>query len=149
MNPVERAAYLKNQVLINLALNCAVNGAIAFFSYRERGSVALLEMAVDIQITVAIIAFLVSWIGIWAARQKMKVTPPAWAVLRSLGITLVLMAAFGGLVLTGPLALLSPGGLPGWGYLLFKTVYTGACAACAAVLAILSVFRESDLRGAR
>lgn len=68
---------------------------------------------------------------------------PRSAGLRALVIMLGMLLVFGGLALTVPLALLSPVGLPGWGYIVFKTLYTGGCAACAAALAILSVFQET------
>ena len=64
------------------------------------------------------------------------------AARRALLIMLALMLVYGGLGLTGALSFLSPPGLSNAGYILFKTVYTGGCAACAAALAILSEFRE-------
>jgi hypothetical protein len=161
MSPQEPAGYWKNQVIANLVINSALNGLIAYFFYRERASLPLAEIAVDIQITLAIIAFFVSWIAIVTLRQKMSAgavrafsgewRPPARTVwdltglhpvaLRSLAIMLGMMVLLGGL-LTVPLALLSPGGLAGWVYIPFKSVYTGLCAAGAAALSIGSVFWE-------
>lgn len=162
MSPREPRAYLKSQVIANLAINSALNALIAYFVYRERASLPLAEIAVDIQITIAIITFFVSWIAIVTLRQKIyagvvAALPvglrgpaggiwsrglPYQAALRSLTIMLAAMILLGGLALTGVLALLSPSGLPGWAYILFKTVYTGLCAAVAAALSIASVFLD-------
>jgi hypothetical protein len=155
MNTLNRATYYKNQIIANLAVNSLLNGLIAYYAYRGRGPIPLLEMAVDIQITVAIIAFLVSWLGVASARKQVMasgaspvgpsvggVRLPANVILRALMITVVVMLLYGGLVLTGPLALFSPAGLSNWGYFAFKTLYTGVCGACAALLAIKSVFQE-------
>jgi len=155
MNQLNRANYYRDQIIANLAFNSLVNGLIAYYAYRARGSILLLEMAVDIQITVAIIAFLVAWLGVASARKKLAASRasaagpagiglrlPANAVLRALVIMVALMLVYGGVVLTGSLSLLTPAGLSNWAYFAFKTIYTGVCGACAAVLAIKSVFQE-------
>jgi hypothetical protein len=153
MNQPERALYLKGQILANLWINCALNGVIAFFFYRTREVIPLTEIAVDVQITVAIIAFFVSWIAISAARKRLFAGEPGHApavglplpgnaVLRSLMITAALMLFYGGLGVTGLLSVLNAGELSNWDYILFKTIYTGLGAACAAALAIQSVYWE-------
>ena len=171
MTQLNRGAYYRDQLIANVAINSLGNGLIAYYAYRSRGPIPLAEIAVDIQITVAIIAFLVAWLGVAAARKKLvaagagpsastalpglrlpaAASPglrlpglrlPAGAALRALVIMLGLMLVYGGLGLTGPLALLSPAGLSNWSYVAFKTIYTGGCGACAALLAIWSVFRE-------
>lgn len=157
MNYQKRAAYYKSQILANLLINSGLNGVIAYFFYRSRDILLFEEIAVDIQITVAIIAFFVSWIGISAARKsliagepgrvlantgRLPIPLPANAVLRALVITVALMLVYGGLVLIGPLSLTGVPGIDHWGYIAFKTIYTGGCAACAAALAIMSVFQE-------
>ena len=106
MNQPARVAYFKSQVIANLWINSALNGVIAFFFYRSREIIRFDEAAVDIQITVAIIAFFVSWIGISAACKKFSaggatlqaagagritLPLPANAVLRSLAIMAALM----------------------------------------------------------
>ncbi len=52
------------------------------------------------------------------------------------------MLLYGGLGLIGPLSLVQTSGFANWGYILFKTIYTGGCAACASALAVWSVFSE-------
>jgi len=157
MNQAARGAYFKSQVIANLWINSALNGVIAFFFYRSREIIRFDEAAVDNQITVAIIAFFVSWIGIAAARKKfsaggatllaagdrrISIPLPANAVLCSLSIMAALMLLYGGLGLIGPLSLVQASGFANWGYILFKTIYTGGCAACASALAVWSVFGE-------
>jgi hypothetical protein len=152
MNPAEQLAYLKGQIVANLLINSGLNALIAYFSYRSRALVPLAEMAVDIAITVAIISFLVAWLGVLSARQKMAAQPwntrapfPANAALRALLIMAGALLVFGGLGLIAPLTLLSPDGMSGWGYIVFKTVYTGACAVGTVLLVVWSVFREYTL----
>ena len=157
MNQPARATYFKSQILANLLINSALNGVIAFFFYRSREDIPIAEIAVDIQITVAIIAFFVSWIAISTLRKKLAAGAPEFlavgasrigfplpanAVLRSLIITAVLMLFYGGFGLTGLLSGLNLPGISNWSYILFKTIYTGVGATCAAALAIQSVFRE-------
>ena len=157
MNQQNRSAYYKSQILANLLINSGLNGVIAYFFYRSRDTILFDEIVVDIQITVAIIAFFVAWIGISAARKsliagepervmagtgRLPIPLPTNAVLRALVITVALMFVYGGLVLIGPLSLMGVSGINQWGYVAFKTLYTGGCAACAAALAIMSVFQE-------
>jgi hypothetical protein len=150
------AKYLRTQVVVNGVINLVVNGAIAYFMYRERAALGFIEIAFDIPITVAILAFLVSWIAIGSARKEIDggrlARPdriagfPAWlpggAALRALVLMVVFVAIYGGVVLVGPLYLLSPGGMSGGVYVLLKTLYTGACAGLAALVGILSVLAE-------
>lgn len=152
MKTPERSAYVKSQWIANLVINSILNGAIAILAYQARGAIPLAEMAIDILITIAIIAFFVGWIGTAAARKQMNAVagslPPRRlpsAVLRALLIMLALMLVYGGLGLIGPLSLLAPLGLSNWGYILLKTLYTGGCAVCASLLAMWGVFRESQI----
>ncbi len=157
MSAQEWNAYYKSQVIASLVINSVLNGIIAFFLYRERQSLPLIEIAIDIQITVAIIAFFTAWIDVASARKKLAALLPApaggvvrlaglalprRAVLRAAWIMLALMLFYGGLALTGSLALVSPDGLSNWAYFAFKTLYTGGCGACAALLALWSVYKD-------
>ena len=60
----------KNQVIASALINAVLNGLIAFFTYRSRGDIPFGEASIDILITVAIIGFLVSWIGVGSARGE-------------------------------------------------------------------------------
>lgn len=143
--------YIKNQVIANGLINSILNGLIAFFTYRSRASIPYSEAAIDILITVAIISFLVSWIGIGSARgeiAKGNLTEstyrgpklPQGAKLRALIITIVCVIVFGGFIMAGSIYLISPSGFSNWGYFVTKTLYTGVGAALASWLAVLSVF---------
>lgn len=156
MNPSERAAYLKTQLIINAAINSVLNGIIAYSSFSPRGLISTLEVGIDLEITLAIIGFLVAWLAILGLRSKVKNIPPQparlagvslpkSASLRALLIMLALMVVFGGLLIAGA-ALLSPGGLSNWAYIIMKTLYTGVGAALAAWAAIASVFSEHPQR---
>ena len=157
MSHQERAAYYKKQVIANLVINSVLNGMIAYFLYRARDVILFDEIVIDIQITVAIIAFFVSWIGISAARKNLPADAPGRlmagagrlpiplpdnAVLHALVMTAALMLVYGGLGLIGPLSLTHASGIDHWIFIVFKTLYTGGCAACAVTLAIMSVFRD-------
>ena len=153
MNPAERAAYLKTQVIANFVINAVLNGVIAFFLYQSKASVSLVEMAWDVEITVAIISFFVAWIAIASLRKKMAggFSPnarrrptrklPHRAIIRALGIMLLMMVIFG-VLLVGGATLVSPEGFSNWEYMILKTVYTGVCAAISAQMAIQSVFSD-------
>ena len=147
--------YIKRQAVASAVINAVINGLIALATYRARSSIPFAEASVDIPITVAIIAFLVSWIAIGMARQELakgnlgkaasslkRIRLPGGAARRALVIAAVCVVVFGVVVLNGLLYLLSPGGLGNWAYIGFKTLYTGATAALAAVLAIGSVVTE-------
>ena len=110
----------------------------------------------DVLITVAIIAFLVSWISIGSARSQIikgNLTQPAklrrslklpqGAAWRALVITIACVVLFGGL-LDVAIYLFAPGGFGNWAYVVLKTLYTGGAAALAAALAIQSVVTDGD-----
>jgi hypothetical protein len=152
--------YLRSQVIASAVINSILNGLIAFFAYRLRKHIPFPEATVDILITVAIISFLVAWIAVVLARgeiAKGNISPdvgpranirwprlPKGAALRALIITIALVIAFGGLVMSGLLYLISPDGFSSWAYVVTKTAYTGVAAALAAALAILSVTGDEN-----
>lgn len=149
MNPAERPAYLKTQVIANFVINAVLNGVIAVFLYQSKVSISVVEMAWDVEITLAIIGFFVAWIAIASARKKFPPAPERKiaqklthnAILRALGIMLLLMVVLGGLLI-GIAVTLTPQGFSAGGYILFKTLYTGVCAALSALLAIRSVYND-------
>jgi alpha-L-fucosidase len=154
-----RRKYLRSQAITNAWINSLINGLIAFFSYRSRVALPFAEIAIDIPITVFIIAFLVSWIAVGVARSEVAkgnlaktirkhhgVKLPHAAAVRALLITITCVIGFGGVFMDGIIYLASPAGIAGWVYIIVKTLYTGACAALAAVLGILSVFGEEERR---
>lgn len=150
--------YLWAQSKGSLVINTIINGLIALLTYRLRPQIPFGEAAVDILITTGIIAWLVSWLVIGSARSEVikgnialsaqKLGPKLpWSAVKGPGlrawlITLAFIVIFGGLVLDGALYLLAPSGLSGWGYIIFKTLYTGVCAGLACAAAIQSVFVE-------
>ena len=149
--------YLRTQVINSAWINSLINGLLAFFTYRSRATIPFAEAAIDILLTVAIIAFLVSWIAVGLARQEIakgnlsrpeparhRLRLPQGSALRALIIAVVCVIGFGGLFMDGLLYLLSPGGLNNWVYIVVKILYTGACAALAAYLAIRSVIFQSN-----
>jgi hypothetical protein len=146
--------YIKKQAIANGWINSVLNGLIAFFTYRLRGPIPYAEAAIDILITVFIIAYLISWLSIGSTRTEIikgnlpapvKGWPglklPRGAGLSALLITLVCVIVFGGLFMDGLLYLLAPGGFNNWVYFVIKTLYTGLCAALASSLTIQSVVR--------
>ena len=153
MNAAERAAYLKTQLIANFVINAVLNGVIALFLYQSKTIVTLVEMAWDVEITVAIISFFVAWIAIVSLRKKLAggFSPnakrrankklPHSAIIRALGIMLLLMVVFG-VLLVGGAAVVSPEGFSNWEYVILKSVYTGVCALLSAQLAIQSVFND-------
>jgi alpha-L-fucosidase len=147
--------FLRTQMINNLVINSFLNGLIAYFAYRSRTEILFPEAAIDILITVGIIAFLVGWIGIGLARQEVAKgnlpreyisSPklPKGAGARGLVISLICVFIYGGLLLDSSIFLISPGGFSNWAYILFKTMYTGVCASLASLLAILSVLGENN-----
>jgi len=152
MNTSERSAYLKNQLILNAGINSVLNGIIAYFSFSPRGAIPALEVAIDMEITLFIIGFLVAWLAVLGARGKFKGSPPQSsrlggillpksASLRALLIMLGVMVVLGGAIILA-VYLLSPGGVSNWAYIVMKTLYTGAGAALAAWAGIRSVFNE-------
>jgi hypothetical protein len=154
MNPTDRAGYLKTQLLINAGINSVLNGIIAYSSFSPRDAIPALEVAIDMEITLFIIGFLVAWLAVLGARAKFKGSPPQTArlggfqlpksaSLRALLLMLGLMVVLGGAIIL-VVYLLSPGGVSNWAYIVMKTLYTGAGAALAAWAAIRSVFNEPN-----
>lgn len=152
MTPSERAAYLKNQLILNAGINAVLNGIIAYFSFSPRGLISTLEVAIDLEITLFIIGFLVAWLAVLGARARFKGSPPQpsrlagtplprSASLRALLIMVGVMVVLGGAIIL-VVVLFSPGGVSNWAYIIMKTLYTGAGAALAAWAAIRSVFNE-------
>ena len=146
--------YIKKQAITNGWINSVLNGLIAFFTYRLRGPIPYAEAAIDILITVFIIAYLISWLSIGSTRTEIikgnlpapvKGWPglklPRGAGLGALLITMVCVILFGGLFMDGLLYLMAPDGLSNWAYFALKTLYTGLCAALASSLTIQSVVR--------
>jgi hypothetical protein len=146
--------YIKKQAITNGWINSVLNGLIAFFTYRLRGPIPYSEAAIDILITVFIIAYLISWLSIGSTRTEIikgnlpapvKGWPglklPRGAGLSALLISMVCVVLFGGFFMDGLLYLLAPGGFNNWGYFVLKTLYTGLCAALASSLTIQSVVR--------
>ena len=149
--------YMQSQAVSSALINAVLNGLIAFFSYRARAAVPFAEAAVDVLITVLIIAFLVAWIGVGLARQeaaKGNLALPAgarrkWKLPKNAALAGLLIAVpctllFGGVILDGLLYLLSPNGFSGWAYIGVKTLYTGATGALASILAIWSVVGKGE-----
>ena len=148
--------YLRSQVVANIIINVVANGAIAYFMYRTRETVRFIDIAFDVPITVAILAFLISWLAILSTRKEIAadklsgseaghrfpIKLPTGAVLRALVLTVALVLVYAGLVLVVPAYFISPCGMSGWEYILFKTFYTGTCAGLAAAVAIASVLSE-------
>ncbi len=159
--------YIQNSVIASFIINMVANGLIALSSYHARGALPYGEIAVDILITVFIIAFLTSWWVVGSARGeylKGNISRgagalrgprlPQGAAFRALIITIVCVLVFGGLILDGSIYLISPGGLGNWAYIAVKTLYTGLSGILACGLAILSVISDqnrpvnADIRGA-
>jgi len=104
---------------------------------------------------VAIITFLVAWIGVGSARGELAKGNlsassfrfpklPQGSALRALFIMLACVVVFGGLVMDGSIYLLSPQGFRNWAYIVIKTIYTGLSGAIASWLAIVSVLADRD-----
>jgi hypothetical protein len=74
MNAQQRSAYLKTQLILNAGINSVLNGIIAYFSFSPRGTIPALEVAIDMEITLLIIGFLVAWLAEFSYQ-----TPPACA----------------------------------------------------------------------
>jgi alpha-L-fucosidase len=153
----EPKKYIQTQATASGLINVFLNGLIAYFTYRARMNIPYVEAAFDIPITVFILVFLVSWLTVGSARgefTKGKLTRhpsarrslklPKGAALRALVITIPCVILFGGLILDGSIFLLFPNGFSNWGYIAFKTLYTGLTAALASVLTIQSVVDDEN-----
>lgn len=149
--------YIQKQAITSAVINAVLNGLIAFLSYRTRGSIPYGEAAVDILITVFLIAFLTAWLttgGAWGQVIKGNLTclasPQPWlklskrSGLRALVIAVACTVLFGGLILDGLLYLVNPVEVNNWAYIVFKTLYTGATGALASALTIWSVVNEAN-----
>jgi hypothetical protein len=151
--------YIWDQFFANMVINIIINGLIAFFTFRLRDPLPSDEMAVDALITVAIISFLVSWIGIPSARaevSKGKIFPwpsgfqtfysfklSSRPVLGALIIMLLFIVVFGGLLTIGFILITSPGGSPTWAYILVKTLYAGFSAGLTSAFTINGVLKTN------
>jgi hypothetical protein len=156
---VEPKKYIKDQATASFIINAALNGAIAFCAYSFYSHFSYFEVAKDILITVFVIAFLTSWIMVGAARGEFRkgnltrhpstrgrLKLPKTPVLRGLLIGLACALVFGGILLAGPIYLLSPEGMGNWVYAFFKTLYTGASGAIASALTVMSVAGDENRR---
>lgn len=152
---IASAKHIQTQAITSALINAILNGLIAFFSYRSRGSIPYGEAAVDILITVFIITFLTAWITVGLARAEVvkgnlilpasirpRLKLPTGPALRALLIALACTILFGGLFLDGLLYLVSPLEISNWAYIVIKALYTGASGALASALTILSVLHE-------
>ncbi len=153
------AQHIRKQAVNSAVINAILNGLIAFFSYRTRGSIPYGEAAVDILITVFIITFLTAWLTVSLARNEVikgnltrLASPQRWLklpkspALRGLLIALACTILFGGVFLDGLLYLVSPVELSNWAYFILKTLYTGASGALASALTIFSVVNDAKRR---
>ena len=149
--------YIQTQAVASALINAFLNGLIAFFSYRLRTHIPTAEAVWDIPITVFILVFLVAWLTVGsvrteyvkgnitrapAPRRRLKLPRPA--ALRALLLSLACALGFGILIMDSSISLLIPGGFSNWGYILFKTCYTGVTAALASVLTIRSVMADEN-----
>jgi hypothetical protein len=149
--------YLRDQATASFVINLVINGLIAFFSYRTQGPIPFANAAIDVLITVFIIAFLTSWIVVGLARGEYRKGNiartslavrgwrlPKGAPLRALVIALACALGLGGIVLNGLIYLFSPIELSNWTYIVLKALYTGAGGALASALTILSVVSDES-----
>ncbi len=156
---VEPRKYIKDQAKASFLINAVLNGALAFCAYSFYKHFSYIEVAKDILITVFVIAFLTSWIMVGSARGEYRkgnltrhpttnrgLKLPRGPILRGLIIGLACAVVFGGMLLSGPIYLISPGGMGNWAYAFFKTLYTGASGALASALTVLSVVSDENRR---
>jgi hypothetical protein len=156
---VDPKKYIQDQAIASFIINVVLNGAIAFCAYSFYKHFSYYEVAKDILITVFVIAFLTSWIMVGAARGEYKkgnltrhlstrhrLKLPKVPVLRGLIIGLACAVVFGGVILAGPIYLISPAGMGNWAYAFIKTLYAGASGALASALTVLSVVSDESRR---
>jgi hypothetical protein len=154
---LEPKKYMRDQARASFIINVILNGAIAFCAYSFYSHFSYYEVAKDILITVFVIAFLTSWIMVGAARGEYKkgnlirhpstrggLKLPKAPVLRGLLIGLACALVFGGVLLAGPIHLISPAGMGNWAYALLKTLYAGASGALASALTVMSVLSDEN-----
>lgn len=148
--------YIRSNATASALINGVANGLIAFFSYRLVNNIPNLDAGIDILITVAIISFLTSWIVIAGTRKDIAngniavvsipetdSKKPINSALKGLIVMLICTIAFGG-ILAGAVLLLLPGGFSGWGYIIFKTLYTAATGALAVFISIKEIIKEKS-----
>ncbi|NSW52050.1 MAG: alpha-L-fucosidase [Anaerolineae bacterium] len=146
--------YIRHQAFSSALINAILNGMIAFFSYQGRQVIPYDEMAIDILITVAIIAFINAWLAAGSARTalikgdirqewvgKFRWRLPQSSAVLGLLTMLVCTGLFGGVVMDGLLFVFAPMGVPQWVYIVLKTMYTGVSAGLAVAMAVLAVLR--------
>lgn len=149
--------YIQTQAIASGLINAFLNSLIAYFSYRARTNIPFAEASIDILITVFILVFLVAWLTVGSARKELakgnltrctsvrrSLKLPKGAALRALVITIPCVILFGGLILDGSIYLLSPHGFSNWGYIVFKTLYTGATGALASSLTIQNIVNDEN-----
>jgi hypothetical protein len=156
---IEPKKYIKDQATASFIINAVLNGAIAFCAYSFYKHFSYYEVAKDILITVFVIAFLTSWIMVGLTRGEYRkgnltrhpstrrgLKLPKASILRGMIIGLACAVVFGGIVLSGPIYLISPGGMGNWTYAFLKTLYTGMSGALASSLTVLSVVSDENRR---
>jgi len=154
---IEPKKYIQDQAIASFIINMILNGAIAFCAYSFFEHFSYYEVAKDILITVFIITFLTSWIMVGSARNEYKkgnltrhptkrrgIKLPKVPVARGLTIAIICTIVFGGIILCGPIYLLSPMGMGNWAYAFLKTIYAGASGALASALTVLSVVSDEN-----
>ena len=147
-------SYVKSNAIASALINGVANGLIALFSYMKVNHVPAIDAAIDILITVAIISFLTGWLVIGGTRRDIKSgkvaiedadghdsRKPAGAAIKGFLIMAECILLAGG-VFAALVLLFAPGGFSGWGYILFKTLYTAVTGALAVFLSINAVIRE-------
>jgi len=152
--------YIRKSAIVSAVINGVANGLIALFSYRLVSAITAIDSGIDVLITVAIISFLTSWLVVSGTRKDIaggKVALPMSAnankntkrpmnsALRALIIMFIMVVGLGG-VLNAFIFLAIPNGFSGWGYIVFKTLYTSLCGALSVVVSIKSVLREIRIK---
>lgn len=146
--------YIRSNAIVSAVINGVANGLIALFTYRLVTNIPAIDAGFDAFITVAIIAFLTSWLVTSGTRKDIANEKVAFqpeldekpkkamnSALRALIVMLLCSAIFGGL-LFGLVYLIDPNGFSGWGYIIFKTLYTSVTGALAVFISIKMVFNE-------
>jgi hypothetical protein len=126
-------------------------------TYKLVANVPALDAGIDALISVGIIVFLTSWLVVSGTRKDIPAgkraleeyfTPYKDYKLNQLICALIIMVisviTLGGL-LNAFVYLLFPNGFSGFGYIIFKTLYTASAGALAVVLSIKSVFKKNKI----
>jgi alpha-L-fucosidase len=155
--------YIKSNAVASALINGIANGLIALFTYRLVNNIPAVDAAIDVLITIAIISFLTSWLVVGGTRKDIandKVAvesgtvnesysrKPVGSALKGLMIMLVCTLVLGGII-SMLVILLLPGGFSGWGYILFKTIYTALTGSLAVFISIKEVIREKKVVAVR